>query len=53
MSAINEFEAAYNHLNNEQFNKELAFLLKNYAGRPSRLYYAKNATEKLGGAKYI
>jgi len=33
------------------FQKELSDLLKNYVGRPSPLYFAKNLTEKLGGAK--
>ncbi|MDR3092464.1 MAG: tryptophan synthase subunit beta [Endomicrobium sp.] len=52
MNAINELETAYNNFkNDEHFNKEFTFLLNEYAGRPSRLYYAKNATEKLGGAK--
>lgn len=52
MSAVNELETAYNHFKNDkQFNDELKYLLNEYAGRPSRLYFAKNATEKLGGAK--
>ncbi|MCA6071735.1 MAG: hypothetical protein LE168_05150 [Endomicrobium sp.] len=52
MNAINELETAYNNFKNDKhFNKELTFLLNEYAGRPSRLYYAKNAAEKLGGAK--
>ncbi|MFR8208450.1 hypothetical protein [Hominenteromicrobium sp.] len=33
------------------FNRELTELLNEYAGRPSRLYYAKKMTEDLGGAK--
>ncbi|MDR3256259.1 MAG: tryptophan synthase subunit beta [Endomicrobium sp.] len=52
MNAINELDVSYNHFkNDEQFNKELTFLLNEYAGRPSRLYYAENAANKLGGAK--
>ncbi|MDR0398519.1 MAG: tryptophan synthase subunit beta [Endomicrobium sp.] len=52
MNAVNELETAYNHFKNDkQFNSELKCLLNEYAGRPSRLYFAKNATEKLGGAK--
>ena len=35
----------------EQFNKELDTLLREYAGRPSRLYYAEKMTRDLGGAK--
>jgi len=52
MNAVIELEAAYNHYkNDEEFNRELQELLINYAGRPSRLYYAKNMTEDLKGAK--
>ena len=52
MNAINELEEAYEHYkNDEEFNKELDGLLKNYAGRPSILYYADRMTKDLGGAK--
>lgn len=52
MNAVNELEAAYNHYKNDpEFNAELTELLNNYAGRPSRLYYAKKLTRELGGAK--
>ena len=52
MSAVKELEDAYNHYKNDKaFNDELNSLFNEYAGRPSRLYYAKNMTEKLGGAK--
>ncbi len=52
MNAVIELEAAYEHYKNDpQFNAELNDLLKNYAGRPSLLYYARRLTEKLGGAK--
>jgi len=34
-----------------QFKKDLAYLYKEYAGRPSNLYLAKNLTKKIGGAK--
>lgn len=52
MNAINELEEAYEHYKNDpEFNRELDDLLKNYAGRPSLLYYAKRMTEDLGGAK--
>ncbi len=33
------------------FNEELNYYLKEYAGRETPLYFAKNLTEKLGGAK--
>lgn len=52
MNAIIELEKAYNvYKHDEEFNKELTELLNNYAGRPSRLYFAKNMTNDLGGAK--
>ncbi|MBP6060821.1 MAG: tryptophan synthase subunit beta [Candidatus Pacebacteria bacterium] len=37
--------------NSPEFQKEYMDLLKNYVGRPSPLYFAKNLTKKLGGAK--
>ncbi len=52
MNAVIELEEAYNHYKDDpQFQAELNDLLNNYAGRPSRLYYAKKMTEDLGGAK--
>ncbi|MCB6610806.1 tryptophan synthase subunit beta [[Clostridium] symbiosum] len=52
MNAVIELEEAYNHYKDDpQFNRELTDLLNNYAGRPSRLYYARRMTEDLGGAK--
>jgi len=52
MNAVIELEEAYNRLKDDPgFNAELSCLLKNYAGRPSTLYYAKKMTEDLGGAK--
>ena len=52
MNAVIELEEAYNFYKNDpEFNRELEELLNNYAGRPSRLYYAKHMTEDLGGAK--
>lgn len=52
MNAIIELEAAYEHYkNDEAFNKELTGLFNEYAGRPSRLYYAEKMTKDLGGAK--
>ena len=52
MNAVNELEEAYNHYKDgPSFNEELKALLDDYAGRPSRLYYAKKMTEDLGGAK--
>ena len=52
MNAVIELEEAYNHYKNDpEFNRELTELLNEYAGRPSRLYYAAHMTEDLGGAK--
>ena len=52
MKAVIELEEAYNNYKNDpEFNAELQDLFNNYAGRPSRLYFAKKMTEDLGGAK--
>ena len=52
MNAIIELEKAYEfYKNDEAFNRELTGLLNEYAGRPSRLYYAEKLTKTLGGAK--
>ena len=52
MNAIIELEEAYNHYKTDpDFQCELAQLLNDYAGRPSRLYYAEKMTRDLGGAK--
>lgn len=54
MNAVIELEAAYEHYKNDpEFNRELTELFNEYAGRPSRLYYAEKMTKALGGAKYI
>ena len=52
MNAVLELEEAYNRYKEDpQFQQELTTLLNEYAGRPSRLYFAKRMTEDLGGAK--
>lgn len=52
MNAVIELEEAYERLKNDpEFQTELKTLLNEYAGRPSRLYYAKKMTEDLGGAR--
>ena len=52
MNAVIELEKAYDHYRKDpEFNRELTELFNNYAGRPSRLYFAKKMTEDLGGAK--
>ena len=52
MNAVTELEAAYEHYKRDpDFQQELTQLLNDYAGRPSRLYFAKRMTADLGGAK--
>ena len=52
MNAVVELEENYNRYKNDpEFNAELTALLNKYAGRPSRLYFAKHMKEDLGGAK--
>ena len=52
MNAVIELEEAYNYYKNDpEFNRELTELFNEYAGRPSRLYYAEKMTKDLGGAK--
>lgn len=52
MNEIIKLEKAYNHYKNDpDFVRELDTLFKEYAGRPSLLYYAENMTKDLGGAK--
>lgn len=50
--AFAEIEKAYAEIKNDpKFITEYNDLLKNYVGRPSPLYLAKNLTQKLNGAK--
>ena len=52
MNAVIELEEAYNRFRDDpQFQAELTQLLNEYAGRPSRLYFAEHMTKDLGGAK--
>ena len=52
MNAVIELEEAYEHYKSDSaFCEEFDALLKNYAGRPSLLYYAEKMTRDLGGAK--
>jgi len=52
MNEIINLERAYEFYKNDpDFCAELDGLLKEYAGRPSLLYYARKMTEDLGGAK--
>ena len=52
MNAVIELEEAYNHYKDDpEFCSELTTLLNEYAGRPSRLYFAQRITKDLGGAR--
>ncbi|MDR2932292.1 MAG: tryptophan synthase subunit beta [Oscillospiraceae bacterium] len=52
MNTLHELEEAYEGCRKDPvFQSELAGLLNRYAGRPSLLYFAKNLTDKTGGAK--
>lgn len=52
MNAAEELEEAYARYSQDpEFQEELEDLLKNYAGRPSMLYYAEKMTRDLKGAK--
>jgi tryptophan synthase beta chain len=50
--AIEELESAYQKYKDDPgFQNELSYYLTEYAGRPTPLYFAKNLTKHLGGAK--
>lgn len=52
MNAVMELEEAYDRCKDDPaFNRELTELFNEYAGRPSRLYFARRMTEDLRGAK--
>lgn len=52
MNAVLELQEAYEHYKNDpQFKAELKALYRDYANRPSMLYYAERMTKDLGGAK--
>ncbi|HKG31349.1 MAG TPA: tryptophan synthase subunit beta [Nitrososphaeraceae archaeon] len=50
--AIIELETAYEkYKKDEEFQQQLSYLLMKYAGRPTPLYFAKNLSDFIGGAK--
>lgn len=52
MNALIELEQAYEKYSKDpEFIAEVNYLLKQYSGRPTSLYYAERLSEKLGGAK--
>ncbi|MFA6308097.1 MAG: tryptophan synthase subunit beta [Patescibacteria group bacterium] len=51
-SVFEEIEKFYLNIKKDKdFQEELQALLKNYVGRPSPIYYAKNLSKKIGGAQ--
>ena len=52
MAPLDELTAAFEHArSDESFQTELDALLRNYAGRPTPLFFAKRLTEHAGGAR--
>lgn len=52
--ALEELEAAfYRYKDDEKFNKELDYYLREFAGRPTSLYYAQRLSQKLGCKIYL
>ncbi|AGY77909.1 tryptophan synthase subunit beta [Clostridium autoethanogenum] len=52
MNAVMQLEKEFNKaIKDEKFIEEYKYYLKDYVGRENPLYFAKNFTEKLGGAK--
>jgi len=50
--ALQELERSYECVkNSREFKEKLAYYLRNYAGRPTPLYFAERLTRELGGAK--
>lgn len=50
--AVEELEKAYSKVKKDpEFKKNLSHYLSNYAGRPTPLYFAKNLTAHVGGAR--
>jgi tryptophan synthase beta chain len=52
--ALEELEAAfYKYKDDEKFNNELDYYLREFAGRPTSLYHAQRLSEKLGCKVYL
>lgn len=52
--ALEELEEAfYKYKDDPEFNEELKFYLKEFAGRPTNLYFAENLSKKLGCRVYL
>src|SRR5579884_2161826 len=52
MAALEELERAYAAAKRDRgFRRELEYLYREYAGRPTPLYFAARLTNELGGAR--
>ena len=52
MPAIEELEKAFRKFSiDKEFQQELDYFRREFAGRPTPLYYARNLSEKTGGAR--
>ncbi|MBE18933.1 MAG: tryptophan synthase subunit beta [Thaumarchaeota archaeon] len=52
MNVVNSLEKKYEEIkDDEEFKNNLSKLLKNYAGRPTPIYFAENLSNKCNGAK--
>jgi len=52
--ALEELEGAFlRYKDDEKFTKELEFYLREFAGRPTSLYFAKNLSKKFGCKIYL
>jgi len=52
MPALEELEKGFKKfVNNREFQKELTYYLREFAGRPTPLYLAENLTKRIGGAR--
>jgi tryptophan synthase beta chain len=52
MQALDELKIAYEQVRHDpEFQRELAYELKHFVGRPSPIYFAKRLTDKCGGAQ--
>lgn len=54
MTALSELEKEYSGIKRDKkFQSELDYYLKEYAGRPTPLYFAKNLSDKFGAKIYL
>jgi tryptophan synthase beta chain len=52
MTALADLTEAYRQAQQDElFQRELASLLRDYAGRPTPLYFAENLSQRVGGAR--